>query len=287
LHDSIGAEGSHCARSEATTSSSSPPPRHYRASPVTQLNQEGRLHTGRGVADEHGLANPVLDTFPIDEGEREQEELEQEKDEGHGEGEDEGPQQEVNILALAETAERVGGSPRPANRRQSLPNLEQSPEPNHNKAGSRSDYYSDDELNSTDSAEGVEKKPRPAKRTANIQLSFRSFYQTPETIQDSLSLLDVLFFIHLQSIRVHKMGHALKTCTFYHLVLRRCLGSVLEEDLVAFEVDDLGGIEGDDSMLLQPMINSAVRSWKCSEALLASLINCSTNCVWEYKIGHA
>jgi hypothetical protein len=164
LHDSISIEGSRHARSEATTSSSSPPPRHCRASPETQLSQEGRLHTGRGVADEHGLANPALDTSPIDEGEREQEELEQEKDEGHGEDKDEGPQQEVNIIAPAETAERVSRSPRPANRRQSLPNLEQSLEPNHNEAGSRSDHDSDDELNSTDSAEDDKKKPRPAKR---------------------------------------------------------------------------------------------------------------------------
>ncbi|KAG4440623.1 hypothetical protein IFR05_003882, partial [Cadophora sp. M221] len=159
LHDSISTEESHHAGSEATTSSSSPPPRHCRASPETQLSHEGRLHTGRGVADEHGLGNPALDTFPIDEGEREQE-----QDEGHGEDEDEGPQQEVNIVAPAETAEKVGGSPRPANARQSFPNLEQSPEPNHNKAGSRSDYDSDGELNSTDSAEDDEKKPRPAKR---------------------------------------------------------------------------------------------------------------------------
>jgi hypothetical protein len=88
----------------------------------------------------------------------------QEKDEGNGEDEDEGPQQEVNGVAPAIMAERVGGSPRPANRRQSLPNLDPSPEPSRNEAGSRSDRDSDDELNSTDSAEDDEKKPRPAKR---------------------------------------------------------------------------------------------------------------------------
>ena len=87
----------------------------------------------------------MLDTLLIDEGARRQQEVEQEqeKDEGHGEDEDEGPQQEANIVAPPETAARVGGSPRPANRRQSLPN---------------------DELNSTDSAEDNKKKPRPAKR---------------------------------------------------------------------------------------------------------------------------
>lgn len=51
LHDSISTEESRHARSEATTPSSSPPPRHYRASPENQLSHEGRLHTGRGVAD--------------------------------------------------------------------------------------------------------------------------------------------------------------------------------------------------------------------------------------------
>jgi hypothetical protein len=66
----------------------------------------------------------------------------------------------VNIIALAETAGGVSGSLKPANRRQSLPNLE----PNHNEAGSQSDYDSGDELNNTDSAEDDEKKPRPAKR---------------------------------------------------------------------------------------------------------------------------
>jgi hypothetical protein len=164
-HDIISTEGSHCARSEATTSSSSPPPRHCRASPDNQLGQEGHLHTGRGVADEHGLVDPALDTFPIDGGAREeqQQEGEQEKDEGNGWDEDEGPQQEENGVALVETAERIGGRPRPANRQQSLPNLEPSLEAGHNKAGSRSVHDSDDELNSTDSDEDDE-EPRPAKR---------------------------------------------------------------------------------------------------------------------------
>jgi hypothetical protein len=93
------------------------------------------------------------------------------KDEGNSEDEDEGPQQEMNVVAPVVTAERAGGSPRPANRRQSLPNLDPSPEPSHNEAGSRSGGDSDDELNSTDSAEDDEKKPRPAKRK-QLSLSY-------------------------------------------------------------------------------------------------------------------
>jgi hypothetical protein len=72
LHDSISTEGSHHAESEATTSSSSPPPRYYRASPETQLSQEGRLYTGLGVADEHELVDHALDTLLNDEGARKQ-----------------------------------------------------------------------------------------------------------------------------------------------------------------------------------------------------------------------
>jgi hypothetical protein len=105
----------------------------------------------------------VLNTFPISEGVREQE-IEQEKDEGNNEDEDEGPQQEMNNMASAVMAERVSSSPRPASRQQPLPNLDSSPEPNYNEAGSRSNCDSDDELNSTDLAENDEKKPRPAKR---------------------------------------------------------------------------------------------------------------------------
>lgn len=114
LHDSISTEGSRRARSEATTSSSSPPPRHARASPETQLSQEARLHTGRGVADEHELVDHALDTLLIDEGARKQQgvEQEQEQDEGNTEDEDEGPQQEMNVVAPVVTAERAGGSPR-------------------------------------------------------------------------------------------------------------------------------------------------------------------------------
>jgi len=91
LHNSISTEGSHYARSEATTSSSS----------------------------------PALDTFPIDEGATEQQqEVGQEKGECNSGDEDEGPQQEVNGVAPV-MAERVAdahlsgkedGSPRSAER---------------------------------------------------------------------------------------------------------------------------------------------------------------------------
>lgn len=162
LHDSISTEGSRRARSEAATSSS-PPPRSARASPETRLSQEGHLHTSQGVADEYELVDHALGTL-IDKGARKQQEVEQEKEKGNSEDEDEGPQQEINVVAPVVVAERASGSPRPANLRQSLPNLDPSPEPNHNKAGSRSDSDSDDELNSTDSAKDDEKKQRPAKR---------------------------------------------------------------------------------------------------------------------------
>lgn len=67
--------------------SSSPPPRHYRASPENQLSQEGRLHTGRGVADTHGLVGPARNADPVDERERrqQQQEVQQEEDEDNDE----------------------------------------------------------------------------------------------------------------------------------------------------------------------------------------------------------
>jgi hypothetical protein len=107
------------------------------------------------VVDEHELVNHALDTLLIDEGARKQQEVEQEKDESNSEDKDEGPQQEMNVVALVVTAERAGGSLRPTNRWQSLPNLDPSPGPSHNKAGSRSGSDSDDELNSTDSARTI------------------------------------------------------------------------------------------------------------------------------------
>jgi len=118
------------------------------------------------VADEHELVDHALDTLLINEGARKQQEgeQEQEKDEGNSKDEDEGPQQEINVIARVVTAERAGGSPRPANRRQSFPNLDPSPEPRHNETGSRCDCDSEDELNSSDSAGDDEKEPRPAKR---------------------------------------------------------------------------------------------------------------------------
>merc|ERR1711900_149722 len=83
---------------------------------------------------------------------------------GNSEDEDEGPGQEMNIVTPVVTAERAGGSPRPANRQQLLPNLDPSPEPSHNEAGSRCGRDSDDELNSSDSAGDDVDEPRPAKR---------------------------------------------------------------------------------------------------------------------------
>jgi hypothetical protein len=69
LHGSIGAVYLHPrrARSEATPSCyarpRSPPPCCARASPENQLSQEGHLHTGRGVADEHGVVGPEQNPY--------------------------------------------------------------------------------------------------------------------------------------------------------------------------------------------------------------------------------
>jgi len=71
LYNSISPEGSRHARSKATTSSLSLPPHHARASPETQLSQEG-LYTGQGVADEHKLVNHALNTLLINKGARKQ-----------------------------------------------------------------------------------------------------------------------------------------------------------------------------------------------------------------------
>jgi hypothetical protein len=65
LHDSIISTDF-----QAATPSSSPLLHHCRALPETQLSQEGHLHTGRGVADEHELVDHALDTLLIDEGAR-------------------------------------------------------------------------------------------------------------------------------------------------------------------------------------------------------------------------
>ena len=118
------------------------------------------------MADEHELVDHALDTPFIIRGAREeqQQEGEQEKGEGNSKDKDEGPQQEMTVVAPVVTAERAGGSPRPSNRRQSLPNLDPSPEPSHNEAGGRCGRDSDDELNSSDSARHNEKEQRLAKR---------------------------------------------------------------------------------------------------------------------------
>jgi hypothetical protein len=104
----------------------------------------------------------ILDSLDLPLG-REVQEGEQEKDRGNGCDEDEGPQQEENSVALVETAERIGRRPRPANRQQSLPNLDLSLEPDHNETRNRNIYNNDDELNSTDSDED-DQDPRSAKR---------------------------------------------------------------------------------------------------------------------------
>ena len=165
VHNSIGDVDLYPsrARSEATTSARHrSPPLCSRASPENQLSQEGHLHTGRGVADEHGLVGPALDSLPIDEGEREQHEVEQREDEDNDEDEDEdeGPQQEVNV-AVVMTTERVRRSLRSADRGHSPPNHDPSPELSHNEAGS--DSHREDELNSNE-WDDDEKKPCPAKR---------------------------------------------------------------------------------------------------------------------------
>jgi hypothetical protein len=151
----------------SATTSRSPPPRcfSYRASPENQLNQEGCPHTGRGSADGHGheLARPTLD---IDEGKREQQEVEQEVDRHNDE--DERPQQQVNDIAAAVTAEIVGNtylsgenrSPRSAERQQSPPNRDLPPEPSQDGG---SDGHSGDDLNNTDSSDNDEKL-RPMKQ---------------------------------------------------------------------------------------------------------------------------
>jgi hypothetical protein len=90
LHNSTSTERFYTrrARSEATVSYSAcyrnPPSRYFRALPEKRLDQEGHLHTSRGVADEHELVDPLLDIFPIDEGEREQQEEDEDNDRDEG-----------------------------------------------------------------------------------------------------------------------------------------------------------------------------------------------------------
>lgn len=171
LYDSTGTEGfcTRRARSEAITSNSarprSPPLCCFRASPENRFSQEGHLYTSRGVADKHGLVGPALDMLPINKGEREQEEVDEDNNK------DKGTQQEVNDVAAAVTAERVGDPhlsgkedrrPRSAKRQQSLPNRDPSPEPNQDAAGS--DSRSDDELNTDLDDDDNEAHPMKRKR---------------------------------------------------------------------------------------------------------------------------
>ncbi|KUJ10218.1 uncharacterized protein LY89DRAFT_739958 [Mollisia scopiformis] len=157
---------SQLAEQGASTPDSLPPHTPSLRLSSEPLYDKDRLYTGRGVADEHELVDHTLNTLFIDEGVIKQQEVEQEqkKDEGNTKDEDEGPQQEMNVVAPVVMAERASRSLRLANRRQSLPNLNSSPEPSYNEVGSRSGGNSDDELNSTNSAEDNEKKSRPAKR---------------------------------------------------------------------------------------------------------------------------
>jgi hypothetical protein len=88
--------------------------------------------------------------------------------------EDDGqPQQEVNDVAAALTAERVGDtylsgmkdrSPRPAERQRLLSSRDPSPEPSHNKAGSDSDSDSHDELEKEADSYKDDEEPRHMKR---------------------------------------------------------------------------------------------------------------------------
>jgi hypothetical protein len=78
LYDRIGGMDlyPYRTRSGAIISSSarprSPPLCHTRVLPETQLSKEGRLYTGRGMADEYELIDHALDTLLIDKGAREQ-----------------------------------------------------------------------------------------------------------------------------------------------------------------------------------------------------------------------
>jgi hypothetical protein len=69
-------------RSEVTISDSarprSPPPLSSRTSPKNQLSQEGHLHAGRGIADEHELVGSAFDINTISNEEKQQQEVEQE-----------------------------------------------------------------------------------------------------------------------------------------------------------------------------------------------------------------
>lgn len=266
LHDGISGVDHHPrrARSEATTSSSarprSPPPRHARASPETQLSEEGRLYTDRGLADGHEIIDHALDTLLIDKEAREQQEVEQEKDKDNDgdtssksehppslqgssvrkcrslcedsvilgieaveppqadvdlldweadsiapmqlkvwprasvdrdaktpvDNQPDGLQHEVKDVAVEPTAKRVSDthlsgkadkSPRPAERRQLLPDREPSPATSRDEAGCNS--HSDGELNNTESDEDDE-EPRPVKRKRPSSFQDGSMHKKPK-----------------------------------------------------------------------------------------------------------
>ena len=188
MHDRIGAMDLYPrrARSEATTSYSArprnPPPRCAKASSENQLNHEGRLYTGRGVADERGLVSPARNADPVNE--REQQQQEDENNDASSKSEYppslqgasvgkcrplcensvilgmeaiEPPQADVDLLdweadsvALMQRAQQL------------LPNRDPSPEPSEDKTGS--DSYSDDEFNNNPESDEDDGESRPAKR---------------------------------------------------------------------------------------------------------------------------
>ncbi|KAI9776258.1 MAG: hypothetical protein M1839_000492 [Geoglossum umbratile] len=185
LHDRIDTDGldMHRARSKVATSHSarpqSPPLRCSRASTGNRLGQEDRLHAGRSTAEEREyedeLVRPALNTDTFDKGERQQQEAEVEGEVDKDDDEDDGQlQQRVNSVAAVLTTERIGDthlsskgdeSARPAKRQRPLPYSNSSPEPGHDKAGSYSDSYSDDELNNAKAkSDEDDERPRPAKR---------------------------------------------------------------------------------------------------------------------------
>jgi hypothetical protein len=173
------------------TSSSSPPLRQCRASPEIQLNQEGRLYSGRGVAYEHGLLGPACNADPVDKTRQQQQEVEEdEEDKDNNEetsSESEHPPSlqgtsvgeckplggngvmlgmepidppQVDVALLDWKADFVAPVQRAHQR---LPNRDPLPVTGHDEAVC--DSHSDDELNNTESDDDDDdKEPRPVKR---------------------------------------------------------------------------------------------------------------------------
>ncbi|KAG9243675.1 hypothetical protein BJ878DRAFT_108243 [Calycina marina] len=198
LYDSISTEGSRHARSEATTSSSSPPSLCARASPETQLSQEGRLHTGRGVADERGLVCPARNADPVNE--REQQQQEEDKDNDASSKSEHPPSLQgasvgkcrplcKNSVILGMEAidpaqadvdllDWEADSTAPMQRaQQRLPNRDPSPATSHDEAVC--DSHSADELNNIESDEHDEEL-RPMKRKRPFSSQDGSMHKKPK-----------------------------------------------------------------------------------------------------------